>query len=128
MSSTHPCSVPVARAATWRVASLIARLDAHPHRAAELRRAVGPDGVREPDRLVLTLVGVMALARRSGCTPAQVRELVQCFVQGALAMSHDPRFVEQIVLHCGRFAEAASPLFGGHGWSGVPTLAPLAVA
>jgi hypothetical protein len=126
MSSTQRCSFPVERAATWRLASLVARLDAHPERAQEVRRAVGPDGVDEPARLVFTLFGVIAFARRAGCAPTQVREIVQCFVQGALGGSHEPRLVEQIVLHCGRFAEAASTLIGVPGARRAPALVRLA--
>jgi hypothetical protein len=94
------------RSATWRLATLVTRLDLHAQHREEVRRAVGPDGVREPHRLALALLGVLRLARRAGGDAAQARVLVQCLVHDALGASHEPRLVEQVALRCVRLAEA----------------------
>ena len=64
----------------WLLSRLIIGLDGGSNLAAELRLATGPEGVRDPERLSLTLLGVMTYAVRAGCRPEQVRRFADFFV------------------------------------------------
>jgi autonomous glycyl radical cofactor GrcA len=64
----------------WMLSRLLVSVEGGTNLAAELRRAAGPDGVHDPERLALTTLGVMRHALRAGCTPDQVRRFTDFFV------------------------------------------------
>jgi hypothetical protein len=59
-------------------------LDARANLGAELRRAVGHEGVRDPARLALTLLGAMRCASRAGYEPGERRRVVKHAVHAAI--------------------------------------------
>jgi hypothetical protein len=51
MASPSPRHAAAEGADTWRLASLVARIESHPHRAEELRRAIrGPSATHAAPR------------------------------------------------------------------------------
>jgi hypothetical protein len=81
----------------WLVARAFVRLAQYPQLAVELREAAS---VRDPHRLLLTTLGVAAIARRAGCTGHLVLRVVREFVRGCLAGTADPSEVERIEHQC----------------------------
>jgi hypothetical protein len=94
-----------AHSATWLLARLVAEIDGTSHLADELRCAVSVDGVRDPDRLRLSVLGVVRLANRAGCDAGRTLRLVRCFARAALAESHAPGIVEDVVRYCGQIVD-----------------------
>ena len=70
-------------------AHLAHALDAGANLGAELRVAMGREGVRDPARLALTLLGAMHCVSRAGYEPGQRRRVVEHAVRAVLRPASD---------------------------------------
>ena len=105
MTTPAPHSLDRPYSAPWLLFRLVAHVHGPHPLGDELRDAVGPDGVRDPDRLTLVVLGIMRIAERAGCDVALARRLVRGLVREALAGRHAPAVVRQVVRACGEIAD-----------------------
>lgn len=109
---TRTYSTPVAHSAPWLVARLFAELDADTSFAEELQLSLDSRGVRDRERALLALLGVMSYASRAGCRPVQVRRLVGSFARRAATERLDAEATETFVQHCVGLVDAVYLLYG----------------
>jgi hypothetical protein len=122
MRSLTPIGTPVLAAplgsctthvAPGLLAGLATAADAESNLGAELRRAIGPDGIQDRERLSLTLLGAMTAARRAGCRPEQIRHFVDGFVRGGMPAASSPTVEERCAERAIALVDAVPLLFGG---------------
>lgn len=101
-----------AHTAPWLLCRLLAALDGDTDLAGELLRAVGSQGVRDRERLVLTILGVMTYARRAGCQATEVRQAVDHFVRGTLASTVATPTLNEVARRCVAVVDAVYLLYG----------------
>ena len=96
----------------WLVTRLLAELDTKTTYAEELRLALDVHGIRDRERALLALLGVMAFATRAGCRPDQVRRVVAWFARSAAEQLLHPAATDALVRRCTGFVDAVYLLYG----------------